>query len=165
MKERWREERTGSSSLNFLQAVFTRVVVDSSQPLAAESAKGSYHLQHVRSDLDFPLWSAVQGACSSLAPCTSVVRVLCQALEPTAFLVHPVLQPLQEMLLLPTQVRQTAHGNLPELCRRSRPVLQIMIFIFPAFTFSPFFSIASFQVKCLLTHSLSDSVMITRSSI
>ena len=91
MKERWREERTGSSSLNFLQAVFTRVVVDSSQPLAAESAKGSYHLQHVRSDLDFPLWSAVQGACSSLAPCTSVVRVLCQALEPTAFLVHPVL--------------------------------------------------------------------------
>ena len=37
LKERWREERTGSSSLNFFQAVFTRVVVESSQPLAAES--------------------------------------------------------------------------------------------------------------------------------
>ena len=37
MKERWREERTGSSSLNFFQAVFTRVVVESSQLPAAES--------------------------------------------------------------------------------------------------------------------------------
>ena len=79
-------------------------------------------------DLDFPLWSAIQGACSSLEPCTSVVRVLCQELEPTAFLVHPV------------------------------------IFIFPAFTLSPFFSIASFQVKSLLIHSSSDSAMLTRSS-
>ena len=55
------------------------------------------------------------------------------------------------MLLLPTQVWQTAHGNSPELCRRSRPVPQIMIFVFPAFTPSPFFSTASFQVKNLLT--------------
>ena len=37
LKERWREERTGISSLNFFQAVFTRVVVESSQPLASES--------------------------------------------------------------------------------------------------------------------------------
>ena len=37
LKERWREERTGVSSLNFFQAVFTRVVVESSQPPAAES--------------------------------------------------------------------------------------------------------------------------------
>ena len=37
LKERWQEERTGFSSLNFFQAVFTRVVVESSQPLAAES--------------------------------------------------------------------------------------------------------------------------------
>ena len=59
-------------------------------------AKGSYHLQLVRSNLDFPLWSAIQGACSSLAPCTSVIRVLCQALEPTAFLVHPVLAAIAE---------------------------------------------------------------------
>ena len=35
LKERWREERTGVSSLNFFQAVFTRVVVESSQPLRA----------------------------------------------------------------------------------------------------------------------------------
>ena len=40
------------------------------------------------------------------------------------------------MLLLPTPVRQTAHGNSSELCRRSRPVSQIMIFVFPAFTLS-----------------------------
>ena len=50
------------------------------------------------------------------------------------------------------------------LCRRSSPVPQIMIFVFPAITLSPFFSIASFQVKSLLTHSSSDSVMITKSS-
>ena len=36
LKERWREERTGSSSLNFFQAVFTRVVIESSQPSAAD---------------------------------------------------------------------------------------------------------------------------------
>ena len=37
LKERWREERTGSRSLNLFQAVFTHVVVESSQPPAAES--------------------------------------------------------------------------------------------------------------------------------
>ena len=37
LKERWREERTGSRSLNFFQAVFTHDVVESSQPPAAES--------------------------------------------------------------------------------------------------------------------------------
>ena len=37
LRERWREERTGSRSLNFFQAVFTLVVVESSQPPAAES--------------------------------------------------------------------------------------------------------------------------------
>ena len=36
LKEKWREGRTGSSSLNF-QAVFTCVVVESSRPLTAES--------------------------------------------------------------------------------------------------------------------------------
>ena len=35
-------------------------------------------------------------ACSSLASCTSVVRVLCLVLEPTAFLVHPVLAAIAE---------------------------------------------------------------------
>ena len=119
--------------------------------LRCHVANGSYYLQLVRSDLNFLLWPAVQVECGSLSPCTSVVRVLCQALEPTAFLVHPVLAAVEEeMLLLPTPVQQTAHGNLHELCRRSRPVPQIMIFVFPVFTLSPFFSIASFQVKNLL---------------
>ena len=37
LKGRWCEERTGNRSLNFFQAVFTRVVVESSQPPAADS--------------------------------------------------------------------------------------------------------------------------------
>ena len=37
LKERWREDRTGISSLNFFQAIFTRVVVESSQLLVGES--------------------------------------------------------------------------------------------------------------------------------
>ena len=96
----------------------------------------------VRSYLGLPSMVCRPTACSSLALCTSVIRVLCQALEPTAFLCTQCLQPLQKMLLLSTPVRQTAHGNLPELCRMSRPVPQNMIFIFPAFTLSPFSSIA-----------------------
>ena len=81
LKERWQEERTGSSSLNFFQAVFTHVVIHGYQLLRAclLVAKGSYHLQLDRYNWDFPLWSASQGACSSLAQCTSVIRVLCQA--------------------------------------------------------------------------------------
>ena len=85
-------------------------------------------------------------------------------LSPLHFLCTQCLQPLQKMLLLPTPVLQTAHGNSPELCRRPRPVPQIMIFVFPTFTLSPFSSIASFQVKSLLTHFSSNSAMITRSS-
>ena len=72
-----------------------------------------------------------------------------QEMSPLHFLCTQCLQPLQKMLLLPTPVQQTAHGNSPELCRRSRPVPQIMILVFPAFTLSPYFSIASFQVKSL----------------
>ena len=37
LKDKWCEERTGSRSLNFFQAVFTRVLVESSQLPAAES--------------------------------------------------------------------------------------------------------------------------------
>ena len=59
-------------------------------------AKGSYHLKLVRSYLDFLLESAIQGACSSLAPCASVVGVFFQALEPTAFLVYPLLAAFAE---------------------------------------------------------------------
>ena len=53
---------------------------------------------------------------------------------------------------------------LPELCKRSRPVPQIMTFVFPAFTLNPFFSMASFHIKSLLTHSSRESAMMTRSS-
>ena len=68
------------------------------------------------------------------------------------------------MLLLPTPVRQTAHGYSHELYKRSRPVPQIMTFVFPAFTLNPFFSMASFHIKSLLTHSSRESAMMTRSS-
>ena len=68
------------------------------------------------------------------------------------------------MLLLPTPVRQTAHGYSPDLCKRSRPVPQIMTFVFPAFTLNPFFSMASFHIKSLLTHSSRESAMMTRLS-
>ena len=37
LKEKWWVERTGSNSLNFFKAVFKRVVVESSQPSAAET--------------------------------------------------------------------------------------------------------------------------------
>ena len=116
----------------------------------------------VRSNLDFLLWSAIQGACSSLAPCTSVVRVFFQALEPTALLVHPVLAAIAEDAVAAHS--SATGGNSPEHCRRSSPIPQIIIFVFRAFTLRPFFSIASLHVKSLLTHSSSDSGMITRSS-
>ena len=45
LKERWREERTDSRSLNFFQVVFKRVVVESSQPPAAESISPRYIYQ------------------------------------------------------------------------------------------------------------------------
>ena len=95
-------------------------------------------------------------------PGTSSVRVFFQVLEPTALLVHPVLAAIAEDAV-------AAHSSATDgawklACRRSSPVPQIIIFVFPAFTLSPFFSIASFHVKSLLTHSSSDSAMITRSS-
>ena len=36
LKERWQEDRTGSSSLNFFQVFFNHIVVESSQPPAAK---------------------------------------------------------------------------------------------------------------------------------
>ena len=47
LKERLLEERTGSRSLNFFQAVFTRVVVESSQPPAAESSSRPYFILNI----------------------------------------------------------------------------------------------------------------------
>ena len=95
LKERWREERTGSSSFNFFQAVFTCCGWNL-LPLVAESMSPRQPKEATTSSFSGPLWSAIQGACSSLAPCISIIRVLCQALEPTAFLVHPVLAAIAE---------------------------------------------------------------------
>ena len=39
-----------------------------------------------------------------------------------------------------------------------------MIFVFPEFTLNPLFSMASFHIKSLLTHSSWESAMMTRSS-
>ena len=100
LKERWREERTGSRSLTsfrqFSYMLWLKVHSHLLLRACLLGSKRSYHLKLVRSDLDFLLWSAIQGACSSLAPCTSIVRVLFQALEPTAFLVHSVLAAIAE---------------------------------------------------------------------
>ena len=52
---------------------------------------------------------------------------------------------------------------LPELCKRARSVPQFMTFVFPAFTLYPF-SMASFHIKSLLTHSSRESALMTRSS-
>ena len=125
-------------------------------------ARGSYHLQLDRLDLDFPLWSAVQGACSSLALWTSVIRFLCQAIESSAFLVHPVLAAVSEYADA-THSSATEHiltwlnsAEGPGLWKRcwSLSLLHLL---------SLFSSIASFQVKSLLTHSSNDSAMIPSS--
>ena len=98
LKERWQEERADSSSLNFFQAVFTRVVIESSQPSAAENmSPRQQEKATISSSIGWThLWSAVQAACSSPALCTSVIRVLCQALDLSAFLVHSVLATVSE---------------------------------------------------------------------
>ena len=61
LKERWREERTGFSSLNFFQAVFTRVVVESSQPPAAESMSPRKQKEATTSSLSGPTWTSLCG--------------------------------------------------------------------------------------------------------
>ena len=61
LKERWREERTGSSSLNFFQAVFTRVVVKSSQSPAAESMSPRLQKEATISSLSGPTWTSFCG--------------------------------------------------------------------------------------------------------
>ena len=90
-------ERPGSSSLSFFQAVFIHVVVESSQPPAAESMS--------------PLWSAVQSMQFPGTMCTCNQGPFVKGLSPLHLLCTQCLQPFQKMLLLPTPVRQTAHGN------------------------------------------------------
>ena len=79
------------------------------------------------------------------------------------FLCTQCLHLLQKMLLLPTPMRQMADGNSPELCRGPGPYHRSLSSSF-LHLLGPFSSIASFQVKSLLTHSLSDSAMTTKSS-
>ena len=85
-------------------------------------------------------------------------------LSPLHFLCTQGLHHLHLILLLPTPMRLMAHGNLPELCSRLKPVPHIMILVFPTFTLSLCLSMPSFQVNSLRTHSSMESAVMTRSS-
>ena len=61
LKKRWCEESTGSSSLNYLQAVFTCVVVETSQPSAAESMSPRLQKEATTSSLSGPTWTSFCG--------------------------------------------------------------------------------------------------------
>ena len=65
---------------------------------------------------------------------------------------------------LPTPVRHTAHGNLPESCRISSPSPDAMNFVLVMFTWSPLDSSPSFHALTCSTHSSREVAMITRSS-
>ena len=143
-------------------------MVESSQPSAAESMSPREQKEATTYSLSDSTWTLLCGLPSKGHAVTwhhvHLISVsFAKRLSQQHFLCTQCLQLLQKMLLLPTPVRQMADGNSPELCRDPGPIPQIMIFVFPAFTVSSFSSIASFQVKSLLTHSLSDSAM-TRSS-
>ena len=129
--KRWRDVRTGSSSLNFFQTTFAQVVTASSQSgkHATKVAEGSYH-QLIRSNLNYTLRSAINRAGISNAPCTPIIRIWCQLLKPTAFLMHPEFAAIAVCAVLLTPEQQTMHGNSPELCKRSRPLPQIMTLFF-----------------------------------
>ena len=93
LKERWREERTGSSSLNMLwlkvhsHLLLRACLLGSKRKLPLPACQVRPGLPSVvcrPRGVQFP------------GTVTSVVRVLCQVLEPTAFLVHPVLASVAE---------------------------------------------------------------------
>ena len=65
---------------------------------------------------------------------------------------------------LPTPVRHTAHGNLPESCRISSPSPEAMNFVLVMFTWRPLDSNPSFHALTRSTHSSREVAMITRSS-
>ena len=97
LKERWLEERTGSSPFNFFQSVFTCVVVESSQPPAAESMSPRYQNKATTSNLSGPTWTSFCGLPSkSLAVPWHRQFPVVRVLEPTAFLEHPVLAAVAE---------------------------------------------------------------------
>ena len=100
LKERWREERTGFSSLTSSRR-FSHVLwlKARNQRLLRACLLGSKRklpppVCQARLGLLSVVWH-LRGGCS-LAPCTPVVRVLCQVLEPTALLMHPVLTAFAE---------------------------------------------------------------------
>ena len=55
------EDRTGSSSLNFFQVFFTRVVVESSQPPAAKSMSPRLQKEATPSSLSGLTWTSLYG--------------------------------------------------------------------------------------------------------
>ena len=65
---------------------------------------------------------------------------------------------------LPTPVRHTAHGNLPESCRISSPSPEAMNFVLVMFTWRPLDSNPFFHALTRSTHSSREVAMITRSS-
>ena len=65
---------------------------------------------------------------------------------------------------LPTPIRHTAHGNLPESCRISSPSPEAMNFVLVMFTWRPMDSSPSFHALTRSTHSSREVAMITRSS-
>ena len=64
---------------------------------------------------------------------------------------------------LPTPVRHTAHGNLPESCRISSPSPEAMNFVLVMFTWRPLDSNPSFHALTRSTHSSREVAVITRS--
>ena len=65
---------------------------------------------------------------------------------------------------LPTPIRHTAHGNMPESCRISSPSPEAMNFVLVMFTWRPLDSNPSFHALTRSTHSSREVAMITRSS-
>ena len=122
-KERWWEERTGSSSLNFFQVVFTRVVIASLQPplLRACLLGSKRNLPPSTCQVRLGLPSVVCCQRGTQFPGTVYIcnRVLCQALELTAFLLHHAVA---------THSSATdGVWKLAQICRMSMPIPQIML--------------------------------------
>ena len=92
-----------------------------------------------------------QRAGISHALCTPIIRIWCQSLKPTAFLnlMHPKFAAIAVDAVVAYSC-MTVHGYSSELCKGSRPVPQIMIFVFPALTLNLFFSMAFYTLplKC-----------------
>ena len=89
--ERLLDVRTGNSSLNFFQAVFTRVVTVISQLHQQKACHPGN-----RRKLPPPAYQVQPGLHSVVCrqygghfPCTPIIRIWCQSLKTAAFLIHP----------------------------------------------------------------------------